>query len=75
VGKLFSETMRSGRVESLGNDELLFSSSWRRDLKLFRHAIVRFEALIASGLELRMSASSAGKLAEQDAVVWVRRDC
>jgi hypothetical protein len=62
VGKLFSDTTRSGYEESLGRDVSADSSSLRSVRRLERQASVRLEALMFSGLpfRVRVSPSAAG---------------
>lgn len=77
VGKLFSETRRSGMVESLGSDESAASRAARRARSSRKQACVRApETSDCSPLSSRESPSEAGYEAEQEAVVSVRRsDC
>jgi len=71
VGKLFSETIFRGRVESLGSDGFVDSSFARRDRSSRKQACVRAPET-SWGEELRRR-ESAVKRVEQAAVVWVRR--
>jgi hypothetical protein len=59
VGKLFSETIRKGSVESLGSDWLDDSSSDRNDRRALRHACVRGVWRVC-GAPLRRRESSGG---------------
>jgi len=71
VGKLFSETIRSGRDDSFGRDGWDDSSAARRERSSRKHACVR-APLTSWGEELRRRVSSA-KEEEQAAVVCVRK--
>lgn len=77
VGKLFSETMRRGKVESFGSEGLAASRAARRARSSRKQAWVRApETSEGSPLRISESPSEAGYRAEQEAVVRVRRsDC
>lgn len=68
VGKLFSETIRRGRVASFGREGSAASRAERRARSSRKHACVRAPET-SWGEELRRSVSSLGKEAEQAAVV------
>lgn len=72
VGKLFSETMRRGRVESFGREGLDASRAERSERSSRKHACVRAPET-SWGEELRRRVSSGPKVEEQAAVVCVRR--
>lgn len=72
MGKLFSETIRRGRAESLGREGLDASRAERRERSSRKHAWVRAPKT-SWGDEFRRRVSSGPKLEEQAAVVWVRR--
>lgn len=75
VGKLFSETIRRGRVESLGSEESASSSAARRARSSRKQACGR-APVTSCGSELIRRVSEVGKMEEEAAVVWVRRsDC
>lgn len=76
VGKLFSETIRRGKAESFGKDGLADSRVCRSARRSERQASVRFDAWMFWGFEFRVSVSpaEAGNEAEQDAVVYARRE-
>jgi hypothetical protein len=72
VGKLFSDTMRSGNVDNLGREGFSASRAARRVRSSRKQACVRAPET-SCGWELRISASEEGYDGEQEAVVWVRR--
>lgn len=72
VGKLFSETILRGRVESFGREESEASRAARRERSSRKQAWVR-APVTSWGDELRSRESEVGKDAEQAAVVCVRR--
>lgn len=72
VGKLFSETIRSGREASLGRRGSEASSEERRVRSSRKQAWVRAPET-SCGEELRRRVSSGPKVEEHAAVVWVRR--
>ena len=72
MGKLFSETIRKGRAESFGREELLASRDDRRARSSRKHACVRAPET-SCGLELRRRVASFGNEEEQAAVVCGRR--
>jgi len=72
VGKLFSETIFRGRVESFGREESEASRAARRERSSRKQAWVR-APVTSWGDEFRRRESEVGKDAEQAAVVCVRR--
>lgn len=72
VGKLFSETMRSGKLASFGREASEASRAERRARSSRKQACVRAPET-SCGEELRRSESSVPKVEEHAAVVWVRR--
>lgn len=72
MGKLFSETIRRGRVESLGREGSADSSAERRARSSRKHACGR-APVTSWGAELMRRESAVGKTEEQAAVVCVRR--
>jgi hypothetical protein len=72
VGKLFSDTMRRGKLASFGSEGLELSREERRARSSRKQACVRAPET-SCGEELRRSVSSEPKLEEHAAVVWVRR--
>lgn len=72
VGKLFSETIFNGRVDSFGRLGSLDSRAARRARSSRKQACVRAPET-SWGVELRMRVSEEGNLAEAAAVVYVRR--
>lgn len=59
VGKLFSETMRRGKVESLGSDGFSASSAALKERNSRKQACVRVPET-SCGLEFRSRVSSFG---------------
>lgn len=72
VGKLFSETMRRGRAESLGRDESEDSRAERRERSSRKQAWGR-APVTSCGEELMRRESAEGNTEEHAAVVCVRR--
>jgi hypothetical protein len=72
VGKLFSETIFKGKVESFGNESLAASRAARLARSSRKHACVRAPE-ISETSPLRMRLSPSVYEAEQEAVVRVRR--
>lgn len=72
VGKLFSETIRRGRVESLGRDRSEDSRAERRERNSRKQAWGR-APVTSCGEELMRRESAEGKTEEHAAVVCVRR--
>ena len=72
VGKLFCETILSGKEASLGREGSEASRAERSARSSRKQAWVRAPET-SSGLELRRRESSGPKEEEQAAVVWVRR--
>lgn len=72
MGKLFSDTIRNGRVESLGREESAASSAVRRERSSRKQACGR-APLTSWGEPLMSRVSSEPKEAEHAAVVCVRR--
>jgi hypothetical protein len=72
VGKLFSETIFKGRVESFGSEGSEASRVERRERSSRKQAWVR-APVTSWGEEFRRRESEVGKDSEQAAVVCVRR--
>ena len=72
VGKLLTETRRKGKVDRGGRLGSTSSSAARRARREWIQALGRAEE-ISCGAEFRSKVSEGGKLAEQEAVVCVRR--
>lgn len=72
VGKLFSDTILRGRLDSLGKEESVFSRAARLARSSRKHACVRAPEMSDSS-PFRVRVSPSLKLAEHEAVVRVRR--
>lgn len=72
VGKLFSDTMRRGKLASFGREESAASRAERNARSSRKQACVRAPET-SCGEELRRRESSGPKVEEHAAVVWVRR--